>query len=369
MCPFNPYVPDQQEAFISFVKNEVVPEISEDVRLRLTRELSIGCGLVFVTGLPVDRDLPPTPVRGGPLAAEYKTSFVAEGLLLALGCVTGAEPYTFRQEGRGTAPILDNVVPIPELRGQKGAGGYENNFPFHCESSWHRKRPDYLGLIGVRGADDARTVAFSSRTLSTSDWPLDSLDIEGWFRLRAPDLYLQMESSGVPLGTDRYSYVSPIRESAGDVLLNINFNGTECIHAEAVSWLDRLETLIEECAYGVVLSAGTALLLNNTLSCHTRTGYSPQFTGEQRWFLRANFSRTLLEPAVWEATAAHRPDWRQADRLKLERLGWMDSRGTLTASFLPFVTNPLSISSLSEEDARLAAIACHFTPVHGSRIV
>jgi hypothetical protein len=196
-CPHNPYIPSQEESFIASATRIDNSALSHRTITTIREQLDCGYGCVLITNLPTDDELPTTPSRGGALAPDYKATFVAEFCLMAVGSATSAEPFNFHQEGMGSAPLIDNVVPVSELRSQRGAGGYENNFPFHCESTFHRLRPDYLVLLGIRGDDNAKTIVFSVQDFDRGEWPLNDMPHPGWFRVRAPDLYLQMESAGI----------------------------------------------------------------------------------------------------------------------------------------------------------------------------
>lgn len=114
-----------------------------------------------------------------------------------------------------------------------------------------------------------------------------------------------------------------------------------------------------------MLGPGNALIFNNHRTCHTRTGFDPNFGPDARWFLRANFKKNL-----W----GHNPPARavglsESDIDLLAARGWVDQEGNLTTAFLPFVENPQQISALPEGVRPLAAGALHLTPVRGSRIV
>lgn len=362
----NPYKITEQEAFTVNAK-KLAACFSEQTRAGVELVLQAGFGAVHVKGLPVDKNLPATPDKGGSLSPEYKKTFVSEAMLLALGVLTGAEPFNFRQEGMGMSPLIDNIVPVPGLRTQKGAGGFDNNFPFHCESAWHRKRPDYLILLGIREAADARTLIFSTSMLEGTDWVKESRDMQGSFRLKAPDLYIQMEEAGIPMGTAAYSFEPPLCESKNGARLNVNFNGTDCANIDTVEWLARFEEFVEAKAVGAVIAEGSALLINNHKTCHTRTGYTPVFNGMDRWFLRGYFKSNLWSYDVSDAGVIEEFD--QHDIEQLIVLGWMNEERILTSAFSKFVYEPAEIKKLDSQQARLAEIACKHTPIPGSRIV
>lgn len=364
----NPYKPTEIEHFILNAKRLskcFEPPTKELILSQLTK----GFGAVLIEGLPVDHQLPETPTKGGALPHDYKSSFIAEAMLILIGSLTGSEPFNFRQEGRGTAPLIDNIVPIIGLRTQRGAGGFDNSFPFHCESAWHRKRPDYLVLLGLREADDAKTLIFSTQMLEESEWMKQSESIKEWFRLKAPDLYVQMEDMGIPMGTAKYSFAPPLENTDTGIRLNINFNGTDCISAEAVSWLSQLENFIESKTVGAVIAPGKALILNNYLTCHTRTSFSPSFNGMDRWFLRGYFKQDLWHQTpetLYNSGTNHSAEQLIAD---LVNIGWMDKNRKLTNEFSKYVHHPEEMKKLDGKLAELAAFAFNFTPIEGSRIV
>ncbi len=363
---FNPYIREEQEQFINAAK-QLANYFPDDVKKHIKAELETGIGSILIRGLPVDKDLPATPIKGGALEPNYKTTFIAEVLLLALGDLTGAEVFNFRQEGLGAAPLIDNIVPIKKLQSQKGAGGFDNNFPFHCESAWHRKRPDYLILLGVREASDAKTLVFSSAALKGLDENHILRKNRSLFRFKAPDLYVQMEKQGIPLGTNTYSLLPPIEFNDSGIGLNINFNGTDCASDDDVEWLRKLEDFIEENTVGTIISAGNALLINNRLTCHTRTGYTPTFDGMDRWFLRGYFQKSLWnKEAVGHHSETHIAPEDFNDML---RLGWISPDGELTSEFSKYVYHPEEIKKLTGRAADLSRLACFLTPIKASRIV
>lgn len=286
-CTGDPYRPAYGEEFIRLARRSATL-FSEPTGLAVRHVLDEGFGGVLLENLPVDPELPATPSVGGPLRPGYKRTYVSEFLAVALGALIDAEVFNFRQEGHGRAPLFDNVVPVAALREQRGAGGYANNFPFHCESAWHRMRPDYLVLVGVRADQGARTLLASISDIARAG--LAHTMPAGAYRLKPPDLYLQLHRAGMPLGTPMFNGMAPI---GPDATINVNFNGTDCLGTPAVCWLAELEEFIEANAVGCVLGPGSALLMNNSRVCHTRTGYEPEFGATARWFLRANFKRGL----------------------------------------------------------------------------
>ncbi len=354
--PSCPYIPAQREDFIAAAREAGRKILSATTTSAATAVLDSGSGALLLENLPVDPGELPTPAAGGSLDPGHKSTFVSEFVCVALSVLVDAEIFNFRQEGKGSAPLFDNVVPIESMRLQRGAGGYANNFPFHCDSTWHRMRPDYLALVGVRAAPQAWTLTCSILDLVQTEtarrMPPES------FRLKPPQLYTQMAGQGIPLGTPEWRMMDPVDTAATE--LNVNFNGTDCADPASVKWLAELEDLVEARATGCVLGPGNALLLNNRRVCHTRTGYTPVFGTQARWFVRANFKR-----ALWDQPPADAHEASPAMR----KSGWFDGAGRLTEAFLPFVEDPMRVAGLTGEARDAAAQALHYTPVPRSRLV
>lgn len=362
-CPCNPYRQSEVEGFINAAKRAASTAFAPSTRQAVPDILDSGFGALLFENLPLDADLPPTPTACGALDPSYKETFVSEFVAVALGALVTAEIFNFRQEGRGSAPLFDNVVPVPELRAQRGAGGFENNFPFHCESAWHRLRPDYVVLLGIRKDPAAQTLV--SSVTKILDQKMVASMPPASYRLKPPELYIQMAKQGMPLGTPFYRVCAPI-DMRGAGRVNVNLNGTDCLGDEAADWLATFEDMTESTAVSAVLEPGNALVMNNHRTSHTRTGFIPFFGSEARWFLRGNFKKNL-----WEDTPAFLGEdgLSAADLKLLNDQGWTDADGNLTASFLPFTVEPQQIALLPADLQPLAAKALQLTPVRGSRIV
>jgi L-asparagine oxygenase len=357
----SPYDRRDAETFIRTAQQVAKAAVAPATRRAIRRVLDDGFGAVLLKNLPTDPELPPTPTAGGLLPVDYKKTHVSEFMLAALGALVNAEVFNFRQEGNGSAPLFDNVVPVRSKARQRGAGGYANNFPFHCESAWHRMRPDYLALVGVRRDAGARTLVTSVTSIEQAGLA-DTMPGDG-YRLKPPDLYTQMRSKGIPFGTPTYRSQPPVQTSAA-ATINVNFNGMACRDPSAVGWLAELEDFVEANAAGCVLGPGDALIMNNSRVCHTRTGYVPEFGPEARWFVRGNFKRDL-----W----ADHPDLdeylSEAEIRALTDQGWLAEDNRLTGRFIRFVEQPTTLATLPDPARQLVEKALNLTPVTGSRIV
>jgi len=362
-CRFNPYEEKERELFIRSAQDSVATIFGKTTLATIREKLLDGLGVILIQGLPVDDNLPETPLEGGNLPEGFKRTFVSEFTSVVLGRTIRAEPFNFRQEGWGSSPLIDNIVPVQKLKEQRGAGGYKNNFPFHSESAWHRLRPDFLLLNGLRGDPEAQTLVFSVDFLKDDKDLLQDMPGPRQFRLAAPQLYQQMEEEGMPMGTNEYAYRDPIEKNRnGDLILNINFNGTDCRSSEAAAWLQRLEKFIEANSQFVKLDSGQALIANNDLTCHTRSGYTPVFNGRQRWF-----QRTYFHSGLWDASNRSIRDDDVAETLIAK--GWVNTKLELTDTFSVFAKENPDLRKLNEQTKFLAAEAYKLGPSPGCRIV
>lgn len=365
---YNPYLSIEKESFIEKSKG-LISALEADTLNKINNILNRTFGAVLIKNLPLEKNLPDTPKKGGSLTPDFKSSFISEAFLIAIGCISGAEPFNFRQEGRGSAPLIDNIVPVLELKEQKGSGGYKNNFPFHCESAWNPRRPDYLVLLGLRENSDAKTLIFSSSQLKFENVLLNEITSNNeCFRLKAPELYIQMQEKGIGLGTEEYTYKPPLEILDNILKLNINFNGTECSNVSALSTLNKLERFIEDNCASVILKPGSALIMNNDLVCHTRTGYVPKFDGNDRWFLRAYFIKKLNLTRQEKESLANRL-FQKSEIDDLRDKGWLDENYNLTNNFNIYIREPERITTLSDSDKYLASLAFFFTPYINERII
>jgi hypothetical protein len=156
----------------------------------------------------------------------------------------------------------------------------------------------------------------------------------------------------------------PPVQLAAEPTINVNFNGMDCRGPMAVQWLASLENLVEANATDCVLGSGCALVMNNFRVCHTRTGYSPRFGPDARWFVRGYFKRDL-----W-SIAADPHEYLSAEEIRtLEDYGWLTAAGRLTARFQEFVDHSTKLDDVPDSARPLAEKAFNLTPVAGSRVV
>jgi len=323
------------ETFLSRSRDIVAALVPANIADRVRQTSYSGKGFVVLSGLPRDPDLSKTPSTPGEAMALKKT-FVSEGLALGVSALLGCEPFGFRQEGFGSAPLVDNVVPMPQYTQQKGAGGSANNFPFHKESAWHRLTPRFLFLKGVRQDHLAQAqtwVAVLQDILHVLPAKCRQALESPQFWIGAPDLYLQMEKSGIPMGTASEIRTSVIayNPTTGLPELNVNCNNISSETREGADALRVLEALFYQYAHVLYVKPDNLVIIDNRTMAHTRGGYTPKYDGQDRWFQRVN-----MHDRLWEDRRV-RPqlfmDIPGMDLAKGHRLvSWLKGQGVLSSS-------------------------------------
>ncbi len=242
----SPYDPKNFESFLSsaslLVKATIPSSMIDDIK-----QFSVDQrGYLEIENLPVDLDLPSTPVKGGGLPNGYKSTYVSEACMLGFSSLLeDAEVFNFRQEAFGLAPLIDNIVPQKHLKEQKGAGGFSNNFPFHTESAWHRLSPSFVLLKGLREDQEknARTIVTEAKdVLSELTEEEEYILRSPSFKIGAPQLYMQMHEMGILHGTPTEVVGSVFKGdlNSQNFSMMINFNNTsthDTLGKKVLQWL------------------------------------------------------------------------------------------------------------------------------------
>jgi L-asparagine oxygenase len=228
-------------------------------------------GGLLVTGLPVDPELPTTPIDGK--RCRDKRTFVSEGVALAFASMLG-EPYGFEDEKDGET--IHNICPVAGRQAARSNEGSSLDFLFHTEVAFHHLRPDFLLLFCLRAdhRQDARTYFEDLAAV------YDDLDGEDAEILRQPLFVLQAPESF---------------ERGRERAVCLNFNAMKALSEPAERALERLRTLLyrPDRLKEVNLAAGDLLLLHNRKAVHGRSPFTARFDGTDRWLQRVYIREDL----------------------------------------------------------------------------
>jgi L-asparagine oxygenase len=251
-------------------------------------------GVLLVRNLPVDPELPPTPVDGGP--SQVKKTFVAESVLLGLSQLLG-EPVGFTTEKQGR--LIHDVVPVSTgatsqtNQSSRVFLNFHNDIVYDEIGRYDVSNPDFLVLNCLRQDAAAEAItyyadcrdlmrALSPHTVQTLGSPL--------FRLNAPGSYVRDVADGVDVLSDPIRVISGPWDSPEIV---ISANGVHGLTPDAAQALYDLQLACQEIAHQVRLEAGSALLINNRKGLHARSQFLARHDGKDRWLQRTYLRRSL----------------------------------------------------------------------------
>ncbi|GAA3375577.1 clavaminate synthase family protein [Streptomyces sannanensis] len=236
-------------------------------------------GVLVIRNLPVtpadgSTVLPPTPAQPGSVERLASTaSAVITAAMLQLG-----EVIAFRNEKSGA--LVQNVVPVPgQERQQSNAGSVL--LEMHTENAFHDNRPDYIGLFCVREdpTGEARLCTASVRRALPllSDEARKVLG-ENRFLTEAPPSFEGREGAAPAHAILRGAPEDP------DVL--VDFSATHPLDDEARTAMAELRDAFIEVTSALALGAGDLAVVDNRLTVHGRTPFTPRYDGTDRWLHR-----------------------------------------------------------------------------------
>lgn len=303
--------PEQTEQVLCRCYRRAVRWLPEDVLGALLRFFAdpAAPGALWISGLPIDPDVPATPALPG----DFRLP-VCESWLMGIGRILGV-PYGmlgfYTNNARGG--LVRDLVPKP------GLGGINNPYihlNFHrdvpASVSGADTEPEGFMLLAARGdpLHHARTLVCSNRVIAARLTPEELAVLR-----RSP-----MRTECVRAATGAVSpYGLPFRAvegPEGDPKVTLFYLPA---HREfehrvvsddpaATAAYARAVAAASEACDEVDLQAGDLLLVNNARCNHARTAFEPQLDGTDRWLLK-----TFVSAAGWQ-----RPSQLGGDAAKLK---------------------------------------------------
>jgi L-asparagine oxygenase len=256
-------------------------------------------GALLVDNLPIDLDLPPTPLDGR--TPQAKGTFYSECSLLGLAQSIGL-PVGYKSEKDGNP--IHHVVPVPGGEDTQSNEGSRVFLAFHNDSMFddsmifNSHNPDFLLLLCVRADPDgeAKTYYADARRLwAELDQETRQVLRDTRFRMAAPSNYTRF-LSGKASGKKVWSPPVPI--FSGPVQypeICLAANGVMAIDPGAVQALGRLLAACQVVGEdnSIALRPGQALIVNNRKGVHARSHFRASYDGHDRWLMRANIRTNL----------------------------------------------------------------------------
>lgn len=230
-------------------------------------------GALLVRNLPGAAERP-TPVEPGSVE---RLATVGAAVIAMLSMHLG-EMIAYRNEKSGA--LVQNVVPVPGMEEQQSNAG-STRLAMHVENAFHPHRPDYVGLFCVRADHDRVAGLLLScirKAVGTLPAGIRSVLAEPRFTTQAPPSF-GADGDSAPLH-------AVLTGEPADPDVQVDFHATFGNDDEAKNALEVLHDAITAVAETLLLQPGDLALVDNRMTLHGRTLFTPRYDGNDRWLHR-----------------------------------------------------------------------------------
>lgn len=236
-------------------------------------------GLLIIRGLPLDSDLPPTPIA--PNAKISKATYISELWLCCVASMLG-EPVAYLQEKGGS--IFHNIYPTSVNASNLSSESSSITLDFHTEMAFHPFLPDYVLLYGLR--QDPEKVAMTSVSSISRILPMFTSE-------QRRVLFEQQFKTGID-----YSFGSSNGTKANGPLISILYGNQDSpllkcdpdlvigLTPTANRVLKELEAMVDHTKIDIMIEPGTMLVMDNRRCVHARSKFTAHYDGKDRWLQR-----------------------------------------------------------------------------------
>ncbi|MFJ2609299.1 TauD/TfdA family dioxygenase [Streptomyces sp. NPDC091279] len=231
-------------------------------------------GALVLRGLPIGApDLPATPMVKGSVQRVPSLS-AATLLLFAAGL---GDPAAFAAEKSGA--LVQDVVPVPGQETVQGNVG-SVELTFHTENAFHPHRPDYVMLLCLRSDHEG----IAELRTSCVRQILPRLTAATREALGRPEYVSDAPPSfGPAAGGAVHAVLSGDPE---DPDLCFDQAATRGTTPEGRAALAELAEVAHRTYTGVLLRPGDLAVVDNRVTLHGRSAFTPRYDGGDRWLQR-----------------------------------------------------------------------------------
>lgn len=283
---------EEDEAFLTEAELRF-HELPRSIRRAVSvfRRRSNDYGVLLVKGLPLDRQLPPTPAD--PHSRPRKDGWLSELWLAAFAAALGS-PFAYLQEQSGT--LYQNVIPTPGNATKLSSESSSILLGFHTEMAFHPYLPDYILLLCLRPDHEnaAKTITASVRMV------LSELTLRERAVLFEPAFRPGIDYSfGSPNGTKGNGPLLPVLHGDPyDPCLTFDLDLMVGFTDDADAALRALRAAVNRVKRWVRLSTGDLLIVDNRRAVHARSEFTARYDGADRWLQRMCVIRDLFPSAA-----------------------------------------------------------------------
>ncbi|GAC67437.1 hypothetical protein GS4_08_00210 [Gordonia soli NBRC 108243] len=234
-------------------------------------------GVLLLRGLEVG-SLPPTHSDGE--AADLPAHGTAGSMMHlaeALGTMIG-----YADEKHGA--LVHDVVPLPgEENRVEGSGAVP--FDFHIENAHHPLRPDFIGLVCLRRDHDS----VAATRVASCRMAVELLSEDVVQSLRVCEFFSHYPGSFTRDAIDEPAPIGPHPVLFGSVdrpFMRFNSHNTTCVSKRGRAALAQFTEALEHVCHDIVLAPGDCAVIDNNVTAHGRSAFTPRFDGNDRWLRR-----------------------------------------------------------------------------------
>lgn len=249
------------------------------VKLRTTithfRRTSGPRGALLLRRLPVGEEkLAETPTA--PESVQLEASVSAAVLIMTAHGL--GDPAAFRAEKLGA--LVQDVVPVPgneKIQGNSGSA----LLSFHNENAFHQHRPDFLMLLCLR-ADHDRVAGLRTACIRQVLPLLSQNNKEALFTKE----FATSPPPSFGVSSDPTVVHAVLSGDPTDPDIRVDFAATTPQTDRAQQALSELQQAFGAIAQTTRLEPGDLAIVDNRVTVHGRTAFTPRYDGNDRWLQR-----------------------------------------------------------------------------------
>jgi len=194
-------------------------------------------------------------------------------------------------EAEGYGRIFQDIVPDITMANHQSSVGSNKELEIHTEQAFSKLKPDFLSLSCIRGDNSALTYILPLETILVHlDEPdkkllqqsLWKIGVDYSFKLNGNEFIDGNERGPIPIITTNINNV----DAEQDQLLVFDQDLMIGITEEANDIIKKITNIYYEYRIQHCLQPGEIMIINNNKAVHGRSGFKPNYDGNDRFLIR-----------------------------------------------------------------------------------